>query len=118
MHCVAGDGVGILAGAVLSSILGLAGITEVIVEYILGFGLGWVIFQSLFMRDMAGGSYRRAMMSTFVPELLSMNLLMAGMVPTVMTLRQHVESAITLLSPRFWFAMSMGLLVGFAIPIR
>jgi hypothetical protein len=40
MHCVAGDGVGILAGAVLSTILGLAGITEVIVEYVLGFGLG------------------------------------------------------------------------------
>ena len=56
MHCVAGDGVGILAGAVLSSILGLALITEVIVEYILGFGLGRMIFQSLFMRDMAGGS--------------------------------------------------------------
>jgi hypothetical protein len=115
MHCVAGDGVGILAGAVLSSILGLAGITEVIVEYILGFGLGWMIFQSLFMRDMAGGSYRRAMTSTFVPELLSMNLLMAGMVPTVMALREHVASANNPVSPRFWFVMSMGLLVGFAI---
>jgi hypothetical protein len=115
MHCVAGDGIGILAGAVLSSILGLAGITEVIVEYILGFGLGWTIFQSLFMRDMAGGSYRRALTSTFVPELLSMNLLMAGMVPTVMTLREHVASANNPLSPHFWFLMSMGLLVGFVI---
>jgi hypothetical protein len=63
MHCVAGDGVGILAGAVLSTILGLAGITEVIIEYVLGFGLGWMTFQSLFMRDMAGGSYRRALTS-------------------------------------------------------
>ena len=39
------------------------------------------------MRDMAGGSYLRALASTFVPELLSMNFLMAGMLPTVMTLR-------------------------------
>jgi hypothetical protein len=115
MHCVAGDGVGILAGAVLSTILGLAGITEVIVEYALGFGLGWVIFQSLFMRDMAGGSYRKALTSTFLPELLSMNLLMAGMVPTVMALREHVASANNSVSPRFWFVMSMGLLVGFVI---
>jgi hypothetical protein len=32
MHCVAGDGVGILAGAVLSRVLGLAGLAEVILE--------------------------------------------------------------------------------------
>src|SRR5438445_13061723 len=36
MHCVAGDGVGIIAGAVLSSVFGLAGLAEVIVEYVLG----------------------------------------------------------------------------------
>jgi len=43
MHCVAGDGVGILAGAVLASVLALAGPAEVIVEYVLGFafGCGW-----------------------------------------------------------------------------
>src|SRR6516164_7505817 len=90
MHCVAGDGVGILAGAVLASVLGLAGPTEVIVEYVLGFAFGWMIFQALFMREMAGGSYSRSLTGTFIPELLSMNLLMAGMVPTVMALRTHI----------------------------
>jgi hypothetical protein len=50
MHCVAGDGVGILAGAVLASVLGRAGPAEVIVEYVLGFAFGWMIFQALFMR--------------------------------------------------------------------
>jgi hypothetical protein len=115
MHCVAGDGVGILAGAVLSSVLGITGIAEVILEYILGFAFGWTIFQALFMRDMAGGTYRRALTSTFVPELLSMNLLMAGMIPTVMILRRHVEAAANPLAPDFWFVMSMGLLVGFLI---
>jgi hypothetical protein len=39
MHCVAGDGVGILAGAVLARILGLTGAAEVILEYVLGFAL-------------------------------------------------------------------------------
>ncbi len=115
MHCVAGDGVGILAGAVLASVFGLAGLAEVVVEYILGFAFGWTIFQALFMRDMAGGSYRRALTGTFVSELLSMNLLMAGMVPTVMALRACIGSAADPMTPSFWFVMSMGLLVGFIV---
>jgi len=115
MHCVAGDGVGILTGAVLSSVLGLSGLAEVVIEYILGFAFGWTIFQALFMRDSVGGSYRKALTSTFVPELLSMNLLMAGMVPTVMTLKRHIASANDPATPYFWFVMSMGLLVGFVV---
>ena len=112
MHCVAGDGVGILAGAVLASVLGLAGLAEMIFEYVLGFAFGWAIFQALFMRDMAGGSYRLSLARTFVPELLSMNLLMAGMIPAVMILRTLIASAADALMPSFWFVMSMGLIVG------
>ena len=115
MHCVAGDGVGILVGAVLSSLLGLTGLKEVALEYVLGFGFGWAIFQALFMRDAAGGSYAVALKRTFIPELLSMNLLMAGMVPTAMTLRRHVDFAGDPAHARFWFVMSMALLVGFVI---
>jgi Domain of unknown function (DUF4396) len=115
MHCVAGDGVGILAGAVLASVLGLAGPAEVLVEYVLGFAFGWMIFQALFMREMAGGSYSRSLTSTFIPELLSMNLLMAGMVPTVTALRMRIASGVDPLTPAFWFVMSIGLLVGFVI---
>jgi hypothetical protein len=115
MHCVAGDGVGILAGAVLASVLGLSGPVEVILEYVLGFTFGWAIFQALFMRDMAGGSYRRALATTFVPELLSMNLLMAGMIPTVMILKAHITSANHAATPSFWFVMSMGLLAGLVL---
>ena len=113
MHCVAGDGVGIIAGAVIASVFGLTGLVEVALEYILGFAFGWTIFQALFMRDMAGGSYRRALRSTFMSELLSMNLLMAGMVPTVMILKAHIPAAADPITPSFWFVMSMGLLVGF-----
>src|SRR5260370_24879848 len=113
MHCAGGDGVGILGGGVLSSVFGLAGLVEVVVEYILGFAFGWTIFEALCMRDMAGGSYLRALRSTFVAELLSMNLLMAGMVPTVMALKSRIPFAADPASPRFWFVMSMGLLVGF-----
>jgi hypothetical protein len=115
MHCVAGDGVGILAGAVLASVLGLAGPAEVIVEYVLGFSFGWMIFQALFMREMAGGSYSRSLTTTFMPELLSMNLLMEGMLPTVMGLRMLTASGTDPKTPAFWFVMSIGLLVGFVI---
>jgi len=115
MHCVAGDGVGILAGAVLASHFGIVGPAEMILEYVLGFAFGWTIFQALFMRDMAGGSYGRALKSTFMAELLSMNLLMAGMMPTMMFLRRHVALADNPLKPNFWFVMAMGLLVGFIV---
>jgi hypothetical protein len=115
MHCVAGDGIGILAGAVLATTLGIAGIAEAALEYVLGFAFGWTIFQALFMRHMAGGSYLAALKSTFLAELLSMNLLMAGMMPTVTLLRRHIPAADNPATPAFWFAMSMGLLVGFII---
>ena len=113
MHCVAGDGIGILAAAVVASLLHLPGPVEAVFEYTAGFLFGWMIFQALFMRDMAGGSYLRALTSTFMSELLSMNLLMAGMVPTVMALKARIPSASDPTTPSFWFVMSMGLLVGF-----
>jgi hypothetical protein len=118
MHCVAGDGIGILVGAVLSSLLGLTGFAEVALEYLLGFGFGWTIFQALFMRDAAGGSYSVALRRTFIPELLSMNLLMAGMVPTAMTLRRHVDLAGDPAQARFWFVMSWRCSSASSSPIR
>jgi hypothetical protein len=114
-HCVASDGVGILVGAAISSILGLHGLNEVLLEYVLGFAFGWTIFQALFMRDMAGGSYARSLSSTFIPELLSMNLLMAGMVPAMIILRSVLASAAGPDAPAFWFVMSMALLAGFIV---
>ena len=115
MHCVAGDGIGILAAAVVASLLHLPGPVEAVFEYAAGFLFGWTIFQALFMRDMAGGSYLAALKGTFMSELLSMNLLMAGMIPTMMILRRHVAAADNPLTPNFWFVMSMSLLVGFII---
>ncbi|MEO8884093.1 MAG: DUF4396 domain-containing protein [Devosia sp.] len=116
MHCVAGDGIGILVGAVISSILSLHGIGEVLLEYLLGFAFGWTVFQALFMRAAAGGSYARSLSNTFVPELLSMNLLMAGMVPTMMQLmKSDFVSEAGPATPQFWFVMSMSLVVGFIV---
>lgn len=113
MHCVAGDGVGILAGAVIASLFHLPKIADIGLEYVLGFGFGWSVFQSLFMRGMAGGSYRRALSRTFFPELLSMNCLMAGMVPAMVLGMASAPASRDPSGPAFWFIMSMALLVGF-----
>jgi hypothetical protein len=113
MHCVAGDGVGILTGAVIASVFHLTKVTDVALEYVLGFGFGWSIFQALFMRGMAGGSYRRSLTSTFFPELLSMNCLMAGMVPVMSIAMASTPGSRDPSAPSFWFIMAMALLVGF-----
>ncbi len=120
MHCVAGDGVGILAGAALAGVVHTGPVAEITLEYVLGFGFGWTVFQALFMRDMVGGSYVRSLKATFIPELLSMNLLMAGMVPTMAILKTRITGDVGPSQPAFWFVMSMALLAGFiaAYPIN
>lgn len=114
MHCVAGDGVGILVGAVLAHYYEIEGFGEIALEYALGFLFGWTVFQGLFMRHMAG-SYGRSLKTTFIPEFLSMNVLMAGMVPLAALLAHYFDDSRDPLHPEFWFRMSMALLAGFIV---
>jgi hypothetical protein len=120
MHCVAGDGVGILTGAVIGAIIHLPRLADIGLEYLLGFGFGWTIFQALFMRDMAGGSYKSALQRTFISELLSMNWLMAGMVPAMTLAMMALPGSHNPRAADFWFVMSMALLTGFitAYPVN
>ena len=112
MHCVAGDGVGILVGAAIGSALHLSASHHLALEYILGFGFGWTIFQALFMRDMAGGSFSRSLRMTFIPEFLSMNALMAGMVPVMTLFMASVPGSESPRHASFWFVMSVALFAG------
>jgi hypothetical protein len=112
MHCVAGDGVGIMVGAAIGGFLLLPKVADVSLEYVLGFLFGWGIFQALFMRNMVGGSYVKSLRLTFIPELLSMNCLMAGMIPVAVVWKAHDSVAMSPLSPVFWFVMSIALTVG------
>ncbi len=120
MHCVAGDGLGILAGAILGGIIHLSKPAEIGLEYLLGFGFGWTIFQALFMKESSGGSFYKALKNTFIPELVSMNYLMAAMVLVTTFGMRMVPEGSNPLSLEFWFIMSMALLVGFiaAYPIN
>ncbi len=115
MHCVAGDGIGILVAAAVSSMLGLPEWASLIAEYALGFVFGWTIFQSLFMRGMAGGSYSRSLRMTFLPEFVSMNGVMAGMIALSVPWRQSLGELGTPAHPEFWFVMSLALTLGFTV---
>jgi hypothetical protein len=114
MHCVAGDGIGILAAAVVATLLHLPPPLEIAFEYAAGFLFGWTIFQALFMRDMMGGSYGKALAATFYAELVSMNGVMAGMVLVSLPWRQAL-GAPPPSSAAFWFVMSIGLTLGFVV---
>ena len=65
------------------------------------------------MREMAGGSYLRSLSGTFFPELLSMNCLMAGMVPLMTLAMASTPESHDPSGAAFWFVMSMALLLGF-----
>lgn len=115
IHCMAGDATGVIAAAAITTTFGLPMWLDVTTEYIFGFGVGLFVFQALFMRDMAGGSYRGALRASFIPEWLSMNAVMAGMIPTMVILMSRDMAAMHAGSLRFWGVMSLATLVGFAV---
>ena len=113
MHCVAGDGLGILVGAVIGGLVALPVPAEIVLEYGLGFGFGWVIFQALFMQASAGGSFTRALRNTFIPELVSMNYLMGAMMVVMAFGARWLPESRDPTGPVFWFVIAMALLSGF-----
>ncbi|MFL5593073.1 MAG: DUF4396 domain-containing protein [Gemmatimonadaceae bacterium] len=116
VHCVAGDATGIIFAAAVTALLGFPMWVDIIVEYIFGFLVGLLVFQSLFMRDMMGGSYGENVRRTFLPELLSMNMMMAGMAPVMIFLMMGRDMrAMWPSEPLFWFVMSLGVVVGFLV---
>lgn len=101
IHCLAGDATGIIAGAAVTGALALPMSVDFVVEYAAGFTFGLLIFQALFMKAMQGGTYLSAVRSTVVPEWLSMNVLMAGMVPVMAVFMTRDPSVMEPTSARF-----------------
>lgn len=112
IHCMAGDATGVIVAAAVTGALGLRMWQDLIGEYAFGFAFGLLIFQALFMRDMLGGSYTRALRLAFLPEWLSMNAVMAGMIPVMVVLMSRDMRAMEPTSLRFWGVMSLAALVG------
>lgn len=113
MHCAAGDGLGIVVGAAIGSVLNLGMAVDITLEYVIGFGFGWLFFQAFAMRDMAGGVYLKSLRMTFIPEFFSMNILMVGMLMVSKFWMPAVEGSGSPASPAFWFIMSIALVAGF-----
>ena len=113
MHCASGDGLGIILGAAIAFYVTMPTAADIGLEYALGFGFGWLFFQAFAMRDMAGGDYMKSLKMTFIPEFLSMNVLMAGMLVVSKFWMPAVDEASNPGSPAFWFIMSMSLIAGF-----
>jgi len=115
VHCIAGDASGIVIAAVVVSALGLPMSVDLAIEYAAGFIVGLFIFQALFMKNMAGGTYGKALRSSFIPEWFSMNMMAAGLFFVMVLLMMGRDMrAMEPTEPQFWFVMSMGVIVGFA----
>jgi FtsP/CotA-like multicopper oxidase with cupredoxin domain len=114
IHCCAGDATGIILAAAITALIGFAMWIDVLVEYVAGFSFGLFIFQSLFMMRVMGGSYWANVRNTFVPELISMNAMMAAMAPVMSFLMMGRDMrAMDPFEPMFWFVMSLGVIAGF-----
>lgn len=120
IHCLAGDATGIIFAASITAVIGFPMGLDTISEYIFGFLSGLFIFQALFMKDMMGGSYIKALKRSLLPEWLSMNAVMAGMVPTMVILMTADMAAMEPTSIRFWGVMSLATMVGglLAFPVN
>lgn len=116
IHCVAGDATGIILAAAITASLGLPMWQDVIIEYLAGFLFGLLIFQSLFMKSMMGGTYLQNVRKSFLPEFISMNAMMAGMAPVMVLLMMGRDMrAMDPTELVFWGVMSLGIAVGFLI---
>lgn len=116
IHCAAGDATGIIVAAAVTSLLGFPMWVDLAVEYLAGFSFGLFIFQSLFMKEMMGGTYWENVRKTFLPEFISMNAMMAGMAPVMSYLMMSRD--MRAMAPAefvFWGVMSLGVIAGFVL---
>jgi hypothetical protein len=111
MHCLAGDATGIILAAFVVSYFGLPNGIDLIFEYLSAFVVGLLIFQALMMKGMYG-DYATAVRKTFFAETVSMNMVMVGMIPTMVILMHHLPYGDDPLHPLFWFIMGLASIAG------
>lgn len=113
IHCVAGDGLGIMTGMVIARLLEMSFWQEFWFEYAVGFAFGWFIFQYRAMTMMTD-SKLRALAMAFRAELFSMLTVMGGMG----AMMAYVTPMVVGMQPKpwtaaFWGFGMLGLLVGY-----
>ena len=120
VHCLAGDATGIIIAASIVPALALGNGWDIVIEYLSGFVCGLFIFQALMMISMFDGNYFTAVRKTFFAEAVSMNFVMAGMIPTMVLLAAAWPASMEPTQWAFWFRMSLASIVGgvLAFPIN
>ena len=113
IHCVAGDGLGIMSAMIVMRLRGVSFWPEFWAEYVVGFVFGLFLFQTPAMRHM-GHSWTAAIWKGGRAEFFSMATVMLGM-GLVM---KFVRPDIVALPPKpdtaaFWGVAALGLMVGF-----
>ena len=112
MHCLAGDATGIILAATIVSYFGLANGVDLILEYLTAFIVGLLVFQALMMRSMYDNDYFKAVSKTFFAETVSMNMVMLGMIPIMVTLMHHWQYGDDPFQPIFWLIMGLATIAG------
>jgi hypothetical protein len=113
IHCVGGDGLGIMSAMVVTRLLGFSFWPEFWTEYVVGFLFGWFLFQATAMHHM-GNSWPQAVWKGGRAEFFSMISVMVGMglvmrfvTPAVVGHPPTPDTA------AFWGFGALGLMVGF-----
>lgn len=115
IHCVGGDGLGIITAMVLARLLNFSFWQEYWFEYAVGFAFGWLIFQYKAMRRMAPSPARalwlggRAEFFSMMTVMAGMGLVMGALTPLVVGEQPKPDTW------GFWGFAALGLLVGFLV---
>lgn len=113
IHCVAGDGLGIITAMVVARLVGMNFWQEFWFEYAVGFAFGWFIFQYKAMSKMTD-SVVKALWMGGRAEFFSMITVMAGMgIVMGFVTPQVVGEQPKPYTFAFWGFSALGLLVGF-----
>lgn len=114
IHCVAGDATAIIVMAAILHSFSISNGLEALIEYIAAYLFGLFIFQALFMRSMFS-SYAMAVKHTIFSETVSMNYVMAGMIPTIIILKHFFPQGANPTTALFWGIMSLATIIGFIL---
>jgi len=113
IHCVGGDGLGIMSAMVVTRLLEFSFWPEFATEYLVGFLFGWIAFQAPAMHQMGEtwpasfGKGGRAEFISMMTVMLGMGLIMRFVTLTVVGHPPKPDTA------AFWGFAALGLMVGF-----
>jgi hypothetical protein len=112
IHCVGGDGLGIMTAMVIARFGGFSFWQEFWFEYVAGYAFGWLIFQFWAFR-LHGNKVGIALFKAFRAEFFSMLSVMIGMGYVMRRITPFVVGEQPLPNTyAFWGFASLGLIVG------